>query len=114
MFSEVQALSGACALSPLLLLLVGEEMHQAHVRAPGEVWAGVLVVVARHLVVPGDMTNGVTSRRPGVVMLDSDAVFRAQIGDEPGGLNQHMIVVAQLLRVAACLPKDRYGPESRS
>src|SRR5215208_1398701 len=25
-----------------------------------------------------------------------------------------MIVVAQLLRVAACLPKDRYGPESRS
>jgi hypothetical protein len=59
-----------------LLLLVGEEMDPAHVRVPGEIRAGVPVVVARHLIVSCYARCGVASRRQGVVMLDMDSVFR--------------------------------------
>jgi hypothetical protein len=76
-FSEDQEPSGACVFSPLLLLLVREGMDPAHVRAPGEVRAGVPMVVARHLIVSCYTRCGVASRRQGVVMLDMDAVFRA-------------------------------------
>jgi hypothetical protein len=64
-----------CIFSPLLL--VGEATDPVHVRLPGEIRAGVPVVVARHLIVPSDMANSVTSHRPGVIVLDTDAVFRA-------------------------------------
>jgi hypothetical protein len=74
-FFEVQDPSGACIFSPLLL--VGEGMDPAHVRAPGEVRTGIPVVVARHLIVSCYVRCGVASRRQGVVMLDIDAVFCA-------------------------------------
>jgi hypothetical protein len=50
-----------------------------HIRAPGEVRAGVLVVVSHHLVMPRDVANGVPYRRALEVVLYADTMLRTQV-----------------------------------
>ena len=98
----------------LLLLRVGEAFDSAHVRAPRELRARVLVVVAHHLVVASDVAHRVPDRRALEVVLYADSVLRAEVSNQPRRLDQHVIVVAQVIRVAACLPKDRDVSKARS
>ena len=64
------------------------------------------MVVTHHLVVACDVAHRVPDRRA-LAVLYADSVLRAEVSNQPRRLDQHVIVVAQVVRVATCLPKDR-------